>query len=240
MPFQMLDLILVAIMLVSGLLALMRGFTREVLSLVAWGGAAAAAFFALHTPALLDIANKYLQPEIAAKIAVAGGVFVVVLILISIISVKISDLVVDSAAGVFDRTLGFAYGLARGLVLVVIAYMIYSYLVPPDRQYAGVKNAQSLPMILSVSEMIKSVIPPDIAESITNATNVGSGSGSGEGQGDGQQGTEPATGETTSPEAEGYQKNEAQGLDQLIQGGEQPQTGETGEQPAFGGQTNPN
>ena len=43
MPFQMLDLILVAIMLVSGLLALMRGFTREVLSLVAWGGAAAAA-----------------------------------------------------------------------------------------------------------------------------------------------------------------------------------------------------
>jgi membrane protein required for colicin V production len=233
----MLDLILVAIMLVSGLLALMRGFTREVLSLVAWGGAAAAAFFALHTPALLDIANKYLQPEIAAKIAVAGGVFVIVLIIISIISVKISDLVVDSAAGVFDRTLGFAYGLARGLVLVVIAYMIYSYLVPPDRQYAGVKNAQSLPMILSVAEMIKSVIPPDIAESITNATNAGAGSGSGEGQ----PATEPATGEATSPEAEGYQRNETQGLDQLIQGGEQQQTGETGEQPAFGGQTtNPN
>ena len=33
----MLDLILVGIMLISGLLALMRGFTREVLSLVAWG-----------------------------------------------------------------------------------------------------------------------------------------------------------------------------------------------------------
>jgi membrane protein required for colicin V production len=236
MPFQMLDLILVAIMLISGLLALMRGFTREVLSLVAWGGAAAAAFFALHSPTLINFANKYLQPEIAAKIAVAGGVFVIVLIIISIISVKISDLVVDSAAGVFDRTLGFAYGLARGLVLVVIAYMIYSYLVPPDRQYAGVKEAQSLPIILSVAEMIKSVIPPDIAESITNATNAGSGSGSGEGQ----QGAEPATGEATSPEAEGYQKNESQGLDQLIQGGEPQQTGETGEQPAFGGQTNPN
>ena len=74
MPFQLLDLILVAIMLVSGLLALMRGFTREVLSLVAWGCAAAAAFFAIHSQSLLDLANQYIKPEIAAKIAVAGGV----------------------------------------------------------------------------------------------------------------------------------------------------------------------
>ena len=236
MPFQLLDLILVAIMLVSGLLALMRGFTREVLSLVAWGGAAAAAFFAIHSQGLLDLANQYIKPEIAAKIAVAGGVFIIVLIIISIISVKISDLVVDSAVGVFDRTLGFAYGLVRGLVLVVIAYMIYSYLVPPDRQYAGVREAHSLPIILSVAEMVKSVIPPDIAESITNATNVGSSE---------EKKTEPVTGEPgqpDQPEQPGYQNDETQGLDQLIQGGQGGQTegGEGGQQPSFGGQTNPN
>ena len=233
MPFQLLDLILVAIMLVSGLLALMRGFTREVLSLVAWGCAAAAAFFAIHSQSLLDLANQYIKPEIAAKIAVAGGVFLVVLIIISIISVKISDLVVDSAVGVFDRTLGFAYGLVRGLVLVVIAYMIYSYLVPPDRQYAGVREAHSLPIILSVAEMVKSVIPPDIAESITNATNVGSSE---------DKKTEPTTGEPgqpDQPEQPGYQGDETQGLDQLIQGGQGGQT-EGGQQPSFGGQTNPN
>jgi membrane protein required for colicin V production len=236
MPFQLLDLILVAIMLVSGLLALMRGFTREVLSLVAWGCAAAAAFFAIHSQGLLDLANQYIKPEIAAKIAVAGGVFIIVLIIISIISVKISDLVVDSAVGVFDRTLGCAYGLVRGLVLVVIAYMIYSYLVPPDRQYAGVRNAHSLPIINSVAEMVKSVIPPDIAESITNATNVGSSQG---------QRAEPTTGEPgqpDQPEQPGYQNDETQGLDQLIQGGQGGQTdgGEGGQQPSFGGQTNPN
>jgi membrane protein required for colicin V production len=149
--------------------------------------------------------------------------------------VKISDLVVDSAAGVFDRTLGFAYGLARGLVLVVIAYMIYSYLVPPDRQYAGVRNAYSLPVVLSVAEMVKSVIPPDIAESITNATNVGSSQE--------QRAAEPA-GETGQPAQPGYQTDETQGLDQLIQGGQQQGTSEGGEegsqQPSFGGQTNPN
>ena len=45
MPLTLLDFILLAIMLVSGLLALMRGFTREVLSLVAWGAAGSGAEF---------------------------------------------------------------------------------------------------------------------------------------------------------------------------------------------------
>ena len=47
MPLTILDFILIAIMLISGLLALMRGFTREVLSLLAWGVAAVAAYFAI-------------------------------------------------------------------------------------------------------------------------------------------------------------------------------------------------
>jgi len=126
-----------------------------------------------------------------------------------------------------------AIDLVRGLVLVVIAYMIYSYLVPPDRQYAGVREAHSLPIILSVAEMVKSVIPPDIAESITNATNVGSSE---------EQRTQPAAGESgqsDQPEQPGYQNDETQGLDQLIQGGQGGQT-EGGQQPSFGGQTNPN
>ena len=57
MPFEILDLILIGIMLISGLLALMRGFTREVLSLVAWGLAALAAYFAIKQQPLIDLAR---------------------------------------------------------------------------------------------------------------------------------------------------------------------------------------
>ena len=52
MPFQLLDLILIGIMIISGLLALMRGFTREVLSLLAWGIAGIAALGAVLSPQL--------------------------------------------------------------------------------------------------------------------------------------------------------------------------------------------
>src|SRR3954451_18084088 len=108
MPFQLLDIVLIAIMLVSGVLALMRGFTREVLSLVAWGAAAVAAYLAIKQPALVEWAKTnvpYLEKEILAQIAVGATAFLIVLIIVSIISVKISDWVVDSAAGTFDRTL---------------------------------------------------------------------------------------------------------------------------------------
>ncbi|MGE0240398.1 MAG: CvpA family protein [Parvibaculaceae bacterium] len=243
MPFQLLDLILAGIMIISGLLALMRGFTREVLSLIAWGAAAVAAYFAIHSKELVGFAGQYLQPEIVAKIAVGGSVFLVVLIVVSLVSVKLSDVVVDSAAGAFDRTLGFFYGLARGLVLVVIAYLFYGWLIPFDRQEEWVKNARSLPVIQSVGEVILSLVPPDIAETLTNSSILTN-------QAPTQQPPAAQTGsgdtQASPGDEEGYKKNESQGLDQLIQGTQGSQGNQTSpppdnqEQPDFGGQTNPN
>ena len=134
MKFQILDFILVAIMLISGLLALARGFTREVLSLVAWGLAALAAYFAIKQKNIMDLALPHFEKPVMAQIAVAAVAFILVLIIVSVISVKISDRVVDSSVGAFDRTLGFFYGLARGLILVAIAYLFYGWLLPPEKQ----------------------------------------------------------------------------------------------------------
>src|SRR5262245_33269517 len=242
MPFQLLDLILAGIMIISGLLALMRGFTREVLSLIAWGASAVAAYFAIRSHELVGFAGQYLQPEIVAKIAVGGGVFLVVLIVVSLISVKLSDVVVDSAAGAFDRTLGFFYGLGRGLVLVVIAYLFYGWLIPVDRQENWVKNARSLPVIQSVGALILDLVPPDIAVTLTDSSILTKSTTA-------RQPPTPqaGTGETQAApgDEEGYKKNESQGLDQLIQGTQGGQNNQTTpppdnpEQPDFGGQTNP-
>ena len=50
MHFQWTDLVVAAIMLISGLLALARGFTREVLSLIAWGVAGLAGLASALNP----------------------------------------------------------------------------------------------------------------------------------------------------------------------------------------------
>ncbi|MEE4239610.1 MAG: CvpA family protein, partial [Anderseniella sp.] len=49
MSFTWPDIALAAVMVISGLMAIMRGFSREVLSLVAWGAAAVAAFYAIFS-----------------------------------------------------------------------------------------------------------------------------------------------------------------------------------------------
>ena len=219
MPLTLLDFILIGIMLLSGLLALMRGFTREVLSLVAWGAAAVAAYFAIKQQKLIDLAMAnvpYFDKPLIAQIAVGAAVFIVVLIVVSIISVKISDLVVDSAAGAFDRTLGAIFGLARGFVFVAIAYLFYGWLLPLDKQEPWVRTAFSLPMIVSTGEIIKSFMPPEIAETLENTALL-------------KNPEQPGGAQKPEQPEGGYKTNENQGLKNLIQG-----TGSDTQQPAFG------
>ncbi|WP_038034399.1 CvpA family protein [Thermopetrobacter sp. TC1] len=166
MPFQLLDVALIAIMLISALFAVMRGFTREVLSLAAWVIAALAAWWAINTQELVDIARSYIAQEKVAVLATAGAVFLIVLIIMSIISVRIGDLVLDSAVGAVDRTLGLLYGLVRGLLLVVVAYMFYVWLIPVDKQEDWVTKARTLPLIRATAEFVNGFLPPDIGKVI--------------------------------------------------------------------------
>jgi membrane protein required for colicin V production len=217
MQFQLFDFILIGIMLLSGILALARGFTREVLSLVAWGLAAIAAYFAIKQQQLIDLVLPYVDKPILAQIIVGAGAFIVTLIIVSVLSVRISDRVVDSAVGPFDRTLGFVYGLARGLVFVAIAYLFYGWLQPPENQEDWIRNAQSLGVVKNVGEMLVSLMPPDIAETLSKAALPGS-----------------AEGAVTAPEsgATDYNTGQTQGLDNLIEGQQQnaPAQGEATQQ----------
>ena len=164
---QILDLILAGVMLISGLLAMMRGFTREVLSLLAWVVAGLAAWWALNTPELAELLKPYIAQERLAEIAAAGVVFLVVLILMSIVSVRLGDAVLDSAIGAFDRTLGLFYGLARGLLLVVIAYIFYIWLVPLQKHERWIREALSRPVVEDTAEIVVSFMPADIAQVIS-------------------------------------------------------------------------
>ncbi len=218
MSFQILDFILFGIMAVSGLLALARGLTREVLSLVAWGLAAAAAFFASKQKPLLDLVAPHVDPTkpVVAQVIVAAVAFILVLIIVSVISVKISDRVVDSRVGAFDRTLGLFYGLARGLVLVSIAYLFYGWLLPVDRQEDWVKNAVSIPVVRTVGNMMLGLMPPDIAQTLQNSAQIAN----------------PAAPTSKTDGTPTYTEGQTKGLDNLVN-----QTDQTTKEPAFGQST---
>ncbi len=141
MPITLLDILLLVVMLVSGLLAMIRGFMREILSIGAWGVAALATLYAYTK--VLPIAKGYFSSDMVAAGVTVGGVFLLTLLIVSIITVRISDMVLDSRVGALDRTLGFLFGLGRGLVIVVVAFLFFAWLVPERSQPTWVSGAKS-------------------------------------------------------------------------------------------------
>jgi membrane protein required for colicin V production len=159
MPITLLDIVLLVVMLVSGLLAMIRGFMREVLSIVSWAAAAGATIYAY--PKLLPQAKQYFTSDLVATGAVVAGVFLGTLIVVSIFTIKISDMVLDSRVGALDRTLGFLFGLARGLVIVVVAFLFFVWLVPERSQPEWVKSAKSRVVLQGTGQWLMSMLPDD-------------------------------------------------------------------------------
>ena len=160
MPITILDLVLLGVMLISGLLAMVRGFMREILSIAAWGAAAIVTLYSFSK--LLPTAKTYFNNDTIAAAVVVGGVFIGTLIVVSIITVRISDMILDSRIGALDRTLGFLFGLGRGLIIVVVAFLFFAWLVPGSKQPDGVKNAKSLEVLNKTGEWLQALLPQDM------------------------------------------------------------------------------
>jgi membrane protein required for colicin V production len=159
MPITLLDIILIVVMLISALLAMVRGFMREVLSITAWVLAAVVTLYSYGK--LLPLAKQYFNNDVVAAVAVVGGVFLVTLLFVSVLTIRVSDMVLDSRVGALDRTLGFLFGLGRGLIIVVVAFLFFAWLVPAKTQPSWVANAKSKVVLQSTGDWLMSMLPDD-------------------------------------------------------------------------------
>jgi membrane protein required for colicin V production len=168
MPITIFDGIVIGVVLFSAVLAMVRGFSREVLSIVSWGGSAAAAYYLY--PMLVPYAKRYTDDERIAIVGSAAVVFLVALIIISFITMKIADFIIDSRIGALDRTLGFLFGAARGVLLLVVAVAFWNWLVDTAHRPDWVNNAKSKPFLDSMVVKLEGMLPEQFAQMIR--TNV--------------------------------------------------------------------
>lgn len=150
-PLSYVDLALISLALMSGLLAMYRGFSREVLSIVSWLAAiGAAVYFALgQEPLAAQIAQQSGIGNVkVVQVGVAGLIFVVVLIVVHLLTGRVSDLILDSQVGVIDRVLGFLFGVIRAYVIVLLLYMGYTYFYnDPKAQHVFVTQSMTRPLL---------------------------------------------------------------------------------------------
>lgn len=120
----------IAIILISGVLAFARGLVRELTSIAGWVGAAVIAYYLVakveplmqDVPLLKDLISTSCE---LSTMAAFGIVFVLALIVLSLFAPLLASVVRGSALGAVDRGFGFLFGLARGILLIVVALFVY-------------------------------------------------------------------------------------------------------------------
>lgn len=147
LPINIVDLIVIVVLLLSALLALFRGIVKEVLSILGWVAALAATYFLF--PVARDIARSYIESRIFADIAAGAALFLPTLILCSLATHWISEQVRASAVSAVDRSLGFLFGLARGALIVVVAWWVADRLIPPPTQPVWLLEARTRPLAVA-------------------------------------------------------------------------------------------
>lgn len=147
---------------ISVLLSLIRGLVREMLALLAWlvAFAVASLFAAQAAPLIGGLIPSAQLRMLAAFLAL----FLVTLIAMSLLAIVLSKLVSAAGLGLLDRGLGVVFGLARGLVIVMVA-VLAAGLTPAPRQPEWRNAAFSAPLE-AAAVSIKPWLPEELSQRI--------------------------------------------------------------------------
>lgn len=160
MPFEIADIVIVIVLIISGLLAYFRGLVREVLSLATWIGAALATMWSF--PHVQPYVRDFITIKIAADIVTGVVLFVAALVVLTLLNHVISGRVKESALGAVDRGLGFLFGLARGALLVTVAYIAATWFWDSKELSPYIGQARATPYVQQGADLLRKIVPKEI------------------------------------------------------------------------------
>jgi membrane protein required for colicin V production len=163
--FTIIDGVVALIIVLSALLAYSRGFVREAMAIVGWIAAAVVAFIfspkveplIKEVPVLGEFIADSCELSIIAAFAV---VFAVALIVVSFFTPLFSSLVQRSALGGIDQGIGFLFGVARGVLLVTIAFFVYDT-VMTNQSFTMVDESRSAQVFARLTGQIEERNPAE-------------------------------------------------------------------------------
>jgi membrane protein required for colicin V production len=165
MDFTVVDGVVAVIIILSAILAYSRGVVRELMAIVGWIGAAILAFiFAPQAQPLvkeIPVVGEFLRDSCELSIIAAfAGVFAVGLVLAALFTPLLSSIIQRSALGGVDQALGFLFGVARGVLLVLIAFVVFDRAVAANT-VPMVDNSRTAKVVASIQGRIDAAIPDD-------------------------------------------------------------------------------
>ncbi|MEQ8404309.1 MAG: CvpA family protein [Oceanicaulis sp.] len=166
--FSAFDLFAVAVLFFSGVMALMRGFVREALTVTAFVAAALAALWS--RPVFAGILEGPVGGALTANAIAMVTVFILIYLAVSFVTSSLSKNVKRGEdVPTVDRTLGFVFGVARGLVLLGLLVLVFTS-ATGGAAPAWMQNSQVFPLARSTAQLLQHLAPagspidPDTAQ----------------------------------------------------------------------------
>jgi len=224
------DIAILAVLLLSALAAFSRGFVREVLAVGSWVAAAFATIYLF--PVAKPFLRQYISVSIVADAITGAAIFVITLAACAAVSSFLSRNIRGRALGAVDRSLGLLFGLARGVILVCLAYLLMVWVLPKEEDRpAWLQEARSLPLVAQAAEYLRSLVPADMlqrgvagADSVRHSVEdaVGKAQTLQDVGGAGPPPPPKPTNNAAPDNPSGYKDSERKDLNRLIQGTKSP------------------
>jgi membrane protein required for colicin V production len=157
LPFTAFDIAVLLIVGISGLLALVRGATREALTMAAWVGALVVAYYGFGP--IRELAQQTIEVRWIGDVVALVVVFVVPLVAFKTVASALSDHVAEGGFGLADRLVGMVFGVVRGAAIVCALYLGIGILVEPEQQPAWIRQAALLPYVQEGAGLLQDLLP---------------------------------------------------------------------------------
>ena len=153
------DLLIIAIIIISALISLVRGFVKESLSLASW---IFAGFIALRyfTP-LADLLEPYIESPTIRTGSGFAILFVCSLIIGAIVNYMASQAVTKTGLTGTDKSLGVVFGAARGLLIVTMLVLLAGLTPMPSEPWWN--DSAMIEFFSDMANWIKDILPQDVA-----------------------------------------------------------------------------
>jgi membrane protein required for colicin V production len=153
------DFAVLGVLALSGLLAMARGFVKELLSLMGWIIAAIVTFLAL--PHVSKVVNEFIKSKTIADIGSGIVIFLIVLVICGFITSWITRKMPGGTFGFLDGLLGLVFGLLRGALLVALAYLLLQVAFKSDNLPPWVVQAKTKPYLDEGADLLKRLNPEE-------------------------------------------------------------------------------
>jgi len=154
------DLAVLGVIALSAVFAFARGFVREALSIVAWVGASLITLYGFS--GVYGIVVRFVTTPLLADLVAGAGLFVICLIMLTILTGYVARFVHSSALSPIDRTLGLIFGLARGVFIVSLAYLVLDISLPQNDRPGWIKQAKSEPFLAQGADLLRTALPEQL------------------------------------------------------------------------------